>query len=101
MNCLLQQSGGTCPSCQNVDATGQSNIMVDMNRQRKCTCKICQCDCCIHFPRNQRYEVALVCETKKGMAIDVINIDEPSNTVSLLGNVIVGGVQNGVALTQQ
>ena len=28
-------------------------------------------------------------------------MDEPSNTVSLLGNVIVNGVQNGVVLAQQ
>ena len=101
MNCLLQQSGGTCPSCRNVDAVGQSNIEVDINGQRVCTCEICRCDCCIHFPRNQRYEVALACASENEMAKEMVNVDEPSNTVSLLGNVIVSGVQNGVALAQQ
>ena len=86
-----------------MDAAGQSNIVVDINVQRGWTCEICQCDCCIHFPCNQRYKVALACATKKEMASDdnIINVDKPLNTVSLLGNVIVSGVQNGVALAQR
>ena len=38
-------------------------------------------------------------QTKLGE--DVINLDSPSNTVSLLGNVIMSGVQNGVVLAKQ
>lgn len=41
---------------------------------------------------NQKYEVALVCITSKENADDVVNVNEPSNNVSLLGNVIVSGV---------
>ena len=75
--------------------------MVDMNGQRMCTCEICSCKCYIHFSRNHRYEVALACINAKTNKPEVVNVDEPSNTVSLLGNVIVSGVHNGVALAQQ
>ena len=98
MNFLLQASGGTCPSCVNMHIAGESSFVVE-NGQRKCLCDICSCSCCVTFPRNRRYEVALALQTKVGK--DVIDVDSPSNTVSLLGNVIMSGVQNGVALAKQ
>ena len=45
--------------------------------------------------------MALACQTENGSGSDIINVDSPSNTVSILGNVIVSGVQNGVALARQ
>ena len=83
-----------------MNTVGQSNIEVDGNGQRRATYKICRCDCCIHCPCIHRYEVMLVCINSKETEKDVVNVDEPSDTVSLLGNVIVNGVQNGVELAQ-
>ena len=98
MNCLLQASGGACPSCINMHIAGESNFVLE-NGRRKCTCDICSCSCCVTFPRNRRYEVALALQTTVGK--DVIDVDSPSNTVSLLGDCIMSGIQNGVVLARQ
>ena len=100
MNCLLQQSGGTCVSCRMMNDAGEDRFTLDVNGKRQCSCDICKCDCCIFFPRNRRYEVALAAATKSEVT-DVIDVDDPSSTVSLLGSVILNGIQNGVALARQ
>ena len=98
MNCLLQASGGTCPSCINMHIAGESSFVME-NGRRNCTCDICSCSCCVTFPRNRRYEVALALQTKVGK--DVIDVDSPSNTVSMLGDCIMSGIKNGVVLARQ
>ena len=97
MNCLLQQSGGTCPSCFMLNDAGEDHFTLDVNGNRRCPCDICNCSCCIYFPRNRRYEVALSAATNSEVT-DVIDVDDPSSTVSLLGSVILSGIQNGVML---
>ena len=100
MNCLLQQSGGTCVSCRMMSDAGEDRFTLDANGNRQCSCDICKCDCCIFFPRNRRYEVALAAASKTEVT-DVIDVDDPASTVSLLGSVILNGIQNGVALARQ
>ena len=100
MNCLLQASGGTCPSCTNMHIAGESNFVME-NGRRKCLCDICACSCCVTFPRNRRYEVALALQTEKTKTKDVIDVDSPSNTISILGSVIMSGVHNGLAIARQ
>ena len=96
MNCFLQHSGSTYPSYQNANKAEQSNIADDINGCRKCSRNICTCDCCVNLPQNQRYEMALAYLNSKENRMDVLNVDEPSNIVYLLGNIIASGVQNGV-----
>jgi len=100
MNCLLQQSGGTCHSCRVMNDAGEDHFVVNVNGYCECTYEICNCDCCIHFPRNRRYEVALA-TMQNNEVKDVIDVDYPANTVSLLGSVILSGIQNGVTIARR
>ena len=39
-----------------------------------------------------------MCVTSKETLKDMVNVDKPSNTGNVLGNIIASGVHNGVAL---
>ena len=98
MNDLLQASGGTYLSCTNMHIAGETKLVME-NKRRKCKCDICACSCCVIFPRNRRYKVALAMKIPNNN--EVINVHEPSGTISLPGNVIMSGIQNGAVLAKQ
>ena len=88
---MLMDNGGGCVSCRTASEAG-SSYLFDNNGKVECSCDVCLCSCSATFNREKRYQVALAAEMEKSKASSTT----PSNTASLLGQVIANGIDNGI-----